>query len=466
MVLSDLQITLIGAGIVGVAAVWVYNQWQERKARRLTEAALTHPTDDTLLKTSAIDHVVTNDKPMAEPGNMASPVHFISPAPDFANGAEDSAAIEKGDVPERIEPTLSSSGATNEAAGSVLPSVIEYNVMAQHAESSTLLDMPSVDSSLVEPPSVASPSVESLLVAQPTSTGAVEIAPVAESGVVNTAASNLPIERADPLIDGVIRLYTAKATPAATMSVLMSGCVPPQGKSVRWSAFDEVIGEWIAVDEQTVGWFHQWLGALQLVDRRGAVSERELVHFFEDVQQAAQQINAELSIPDIAPIWAYAGALDQFCATVDYQFTVYIVESAGAAFTGTKLRGVAEASGMLLEADGCFYARGHAGDELFTLVNLGNEGFTADNLRTLATHGLSLTLDVPRVRDGLATFTRMLVTGQQLAKALDGIMVDAQRIPLTEEKTSAIRAKITELQHKMLEADITPGSSRALRLFS
>ncbi|MFZ3223775.1 MAG: cell division protein ZipA C-terminal FtsZ-binding domain-containing protein [Rugosibacter sp.] len=456
MVLSDLQITLIGAGILGVAAVWVYNQWQERKARRLTEAALTHPTDDTLLKTSAIDHVVINDKPMTEPGNMASPVHFISPAPDFANGAEDSAAIEKGDMPERIEPTLSSLGATNEAAGSVLPSVIEHNVMAQHAESSTLLDMPSVDSS----------SVASLLVAQPTSTAAVEIAPVAESGVVNTAASDLPIERADPLIDGVIRLYTAKATPAATMSVLMRGCVPPQGKSVRWSAFDEVIGEWIAVDEQTVGWFHQWVGALQLVDRRGAVSERELVHFFEDVQQAAQQINAELSIPDIAPIWAYAGALDQFCATVDYQFTVYIVESAGAAFTGTKLRGVAEASGMLLEADGCFYARGNAGDELFTLVNLGNEGFTADNLRTLATHGLSLTLDVPRVRDGLATFTRMLVTGQQLAKALDGIMVDAQRIRLAEEKTSAIRAKITELQHKMLEADITPGSSRALRLFS
>lgn len=456
MVLSDLQITLIGAGILGVAAVWVYNQWQERKARRLTEAALTHPTDDTLLKTSAIDHVVINDKPMTEPGNMASPVHFISPAPDFANGAEDSAAIEKGDMPERIEPTLSSLGATNEAAGSVLPSVIEHNVMAQHAESSTLLDMPSVDSS----------SVASLLVAQPTSTAAVEIAPVAESGVVNTAASDLPIERADPLIDGVIRLYTAKATPAATMSVLMRGCVPPQGKSVRWSAFDEVIGEWIAVDEQTVGWFHQWVGALQLVDRRGAVSERELVHFFEDVQQAAQQINAELSIPDIAPIWAYAGALDQFCATVDYQFTVYIVESAGAAFTGTKLRGVAEASGMLLEADGCFYARGNAGDELFTLVNLGNEGFTADNLRTLATHGLSLTLDVPRVRDGLAAFTRMLVTGQQLAKALDGIMVDAQRIRLAEEKTSAIRAKITELQHKMLEADITPGSSRALRLFS
>lgn len=461
MVLNDLQITLIGAGIVGVAAVWVYNQWQERKARRLTEAALTHPTDDTLLKTSATDHVVTNDKPMAEPGNMASPVHFISPAPDFANGAEDSAAIEKGDMSERIEPTLSSLEATNEAAGSVLPSAIEYNVMAQHAESSALLDMPSVDSSSAEPPSVAS-----LLVVQPTSTGAVEIAPVAESGVVNTAASDLPIERADPLIDGVIRLYTAKATPAATMSVLMRGCVPPQGKSVRWSAFDEVIGEWIAVDEQTVGWFHQWVGALQLVDRRGAVSERELVYFFEGVQQAAQQINAELSIPDIAPIWAYAGALDQFCATVDYQFTVYIVESAGAAFTGTKLRGVAEASGMLLEADGCFYARGNAGDELFTLVNLGNEGFTADNLRTLATHGLSLTLDVPRVRDGLATFTRMLVTGQQLAKALDGIMVDAQRIPLTEEKTSAIRAKITELQHKMLEADITPGSSRALRLFS
>ncbi|MDD3381613.1 MAG: hypothetical protein PHD68_10485, partial [Rugosibacter sp.] len=245
-----MQITLIGAGILGVAAVWIYNQWQERKARRLTEAALTHPTDDTLLKTSTIEHVVTNDQPMAEPENMASPVHFISPAPDFANGAEDSAAVEKGNMPERIEPTLSSLGATSEAAESVLPSVIDHNAMAQHAESSTLLDMPSVGSSSVDSSSVASLSVASLSVDQPTSTAAVEIAPVAESEVVNTVASVLPIERVDPLIDGVIRLYTAKATPAATMSVLMRGCVPPQGKSVRWSAFDEVIGEWIAVDEQ------------------------------------------------------------------------------------------------------------------------------------------------------------------------------------------------------------------------
>jgi len=106
-------------------------------------------------------------------------------------------------------------------------------------------------------------------------------------------------------------------------------------------------------------------------------------------------------------------------------------------------------------------------ENLFTLSNLGSEGFTAENLRTLATHGLSLTLDVASGElTGLATFMRMLAAGQQLARALDGVLVDAQRLPLSDEMTAAIRTKITELQRALVDAQIVPGSPHALRLFS
>jgi len=73
---------------------------------------------------------------------------------------------------------------------------------------------------------------------------------------------------------------------------------------------------------------------------------------------------------------------------------------------------------------------------------------------------------VPQVSDGPAVFARMLATGQQLARALDGVLVDAQRMPLTDVMTSAIRTKIAELQQTMREADIVPGSARAHCLFS
>ena len=80
--------------------------------------------------------------------------------------------------------------------------------------------------------------------------------------------------------------------------------------------------------------------------------------------------------------------------------------------------------------------------------------------------GLTLSLDVPRVTDGKFAFDRMLATARQLAGALGGVLVDAQRAPLADAMIDAMRAKTGELQARMTEAGIVPGSVRALRLFS
>jgi hypothetical protein len=68
-----------------------------------------------------------------------------------------------------------------------------------------------------------------------------------------------------------------------------------------------------------------------------------------------------------------AGKLDEFCAAVDIQFVLHVVEAGGGVFAGTKLRGVAEAAGLALEGDGVFRARDEGGGELFTVANLGAE---------------------------------------------------------------------------------------------
>jgi NAD-dependent DNA ligase len=56
---------------------------------------------------------------------------------------------------------------------------------------------------------------------------------------------------------------------------------------------------------------------------------------------------------------------------------------------------------------------------------------------------------VPRVSDGKAAFERMLGASRQLAGAMDGVLVDAQRAPLADAMIAAIRAKIVELQQRM-----------------
>jgi len=101
------------------------------------------------------------------------------------------------------------------------------------------------------------------------------------------------------------------------------------------------------------------------------VTDGELVRFFDGVQEVATQTSAALELPSRDELVVRAAALDQFCAGVDIQFVLHVVEASGGVFAGTKLRGVAEAAGLVLEGDGVFRARDEGGGEMFTVANLG-----------------------------------------------------------------------------------------------
>ncbi len=121
---------------------------------------------------------------------------------------------------------------------------------------------------------------------------------------------------------------------------------------------------------------------------------------------------------------------------------------------------------MQLNDDGRFHACDEDGSTLYTLGNLGVELFDADSLRSLATHGVTLTLDVPNVAQGARVFDRMVAAARQFALGLGGVLVDAQRAPLTDAMIAGIRGKIEEIQTQMAARQIVAGSIRARRLFS
>lgn len=301
---------------------------------------------------------------------------------------------------------------------------------------------------------------------------AVVEAPLAEAVTEPRAEAppEFPVGSADRVADCVLRLVAAEPLPAPAVWAMQNAWSGDIGKSMHWLARNEAAGDaagvWRTVDAEDTGRYREWAVALQLVDRRGPVSDAELARFFDGVQQVAGQAGAALELPSRGEIVIRAGRLDEFCATVDIQFVLHVVESSGGVFAGTKLRGVAEAAGLVLEADGVFRARDSAGGEMFTVANLGAERLAADSIKSLATHGLTLSLDVPRTADGVAAFDRMLAVARQLAGALDGVLVDAQRAPLSEAMIDAIRAKTAELQQRMRDGGIGPGSPLALRLFS
>ncbi|HLA35215.1 MAG TPA: cell division protein ZipA C-terminal FtsZ-binding domain-containing protein [Rhodocyclaceae bacterium] len=417
--MNDFQMALIAVGVAALGGVWVYNVWQDRRHRK--------EADDIFKRT------VGAGKPAAGP-----PTHSTSAAATAAATADDPLLPQNPHTEALIE-SLSHPGERLEPR---LPDV----------------------------PESPSRSIDDAVSAPPSATAAAE--PTAHDAGARKPSSGwtpLPEQWADSVTDCIVRFATPQPVAAPLLWHAYSAWQGKVAKPLRWLACDLPGAHWHTVDSRDNGHYRGWALALQLVDRRGAISTEELAAALGGAQQIAQKFDGILDakgVPELNKTIEYAGMLDRFCAEVDIQFAIHVFEAGGGAFAGSKLRGAIEAAGLSFTPEGVFRAYETNGSELFTIANLGEERFSADKLKTLTTPGLTLVLDVPRVVDGVAAFDRMLQTAGQLAASLGGVLVDAQRTPLAQPMVSAILAKTTELQQRMREAEMPPGGPRALRLFS
>lgn len=275
-----------------------------------------------------------------------------------------------------------------------------------------------------------------------------------------------PAAWADEIADCTLRIELVAAVSAPALWAVQAAWAAGLSKPLTWMGYDETAGRWQQLTAHDAGRYAHVAAALQLADRQGVVSDAELSAFLDGVHRLAQQFSGLVELPQKDEVSAHALALDEFCAGVDVQLGVNVVDTSGGSFAGTKLRGLAEAAGLVLRADGRFHACDDQGGELFALGNLGTELFEAESLKTLATAGVTFLLDVPRVADGTAVFDRMVAAARQMAQALGGTLVDGQGHALGDAMIDGIRAKIGEVQRQMAANQIPPGSPRALRLFS
>ena len=161
-----------------------------------------------------------------------------------------------------------------------------------------------------------------------------------------------------------------------------------------------------------------------------------------------------------------AAEIDRFCAAVDLEIGLNLVSRASA-FSGTKIRALAEAAGMVLGLGGAFTRYDDNGRVLFSLQNYESTPFSADSLRTVTTHGLTFLLDVPRVDHGERVFTQMTEIAKRFGDTLQGALVDDNRQPLSESQLDHIRREfIGKPQATMASFNLPAGSPQALRLFS
>ncbi|MXS84700.1 cell division protein FtsZ [Nitrosomonas sp. HPC101] len=241
------------------------------------------------------------------------------------------------------------------------------------------------------------------------------------------------------------------------------------GKPVRWYGLQSEGQPWeeILLDTLSPGNVYiQLKGCLQLVDRSGLVTEINLSRFRDMAEDFSGQIHAEVECPDIAEAYARAVDLDKFCADVDVIMGVNIISKDGGAFVGTKIRALAEASGFRLESEGVFrYRDSETNEVMFSLGNFESALFLPANMRTLTTRGVTFLLDVPRVANGEKVFDQMVHVARLFSSTLNGILVDDNRVPLSESGVKRSRQQLVDIQATMAAHNITAGSEAALKLF-
>lgn len=424
--MTELQMGLFGLGAAGVVGVLAYNKWNEYKHRKLAEQLLSAQHTDVLLQD-------------AEPGDSAPLFTASEPEPEAAPGAEcASPVVESSRVAaaagERIEPV--------------------FRIDADPAERQE----PRM--ALRQAPAEPEFSAEAEVAATPVFSPAPVPEPVAESRDLSE-----PDHLLSPVVDYVASFEAVEAAPAYQLLEAQRATLTRVRKAVQWIGYNEQTRDWEAIVDTATSEYRRLRVGLQLVDRRGPVSEVELSSFQMAMQDLSDQMMAITELPNRLAALENAAELDAFCASVDIQIGINVI-SQGQVFPGTKLRALAEAAGMVIDGEGRFVRCDDDGKVLYVLLNQEAAGFSVEAMKTMSTHGITFLLDVPRVAHGERVFNQMVELAKRFADVLRGTLVDDNRRPLSEGALEPIRRQVAQYQSMMGAHNLPAGSALTQRLFS
>lgn len=473
--MTELQLGLIGLGGALVAGVMAYNTWQEYRHRKIARQLLDETHPDVLLARSpeAAD-------PEAETEARVAP----DTAPMYVDVPPDEREPSIGSAPEihgeRVEPVLyvdlpPANPAPDEAVVSTAGQSEPGNVPGLAPESETAPEMTPTPPADPAPASVPEPAarapwggtqpaapVPSAPVSAPTPSAA---APAAPSGEAEGGEAGEADHLLSPAIDYIVALEAVEPAPAYQILESQNDALLRVKKPIHWIGYNETAREWEPIVDDGQSEYRRIRAGLQLVDRRGPLSESELSTFHLALQALSDELMAIPELPPRQPALDAAIALDQFCASVDIQIGINVIASAQV-FPGTKLRALAEAAGMVIDADGRFVRCDDEGNVLYLLLNQANVGFSPESMKTLTTHGVTFLLDVPRVSHGERVFSQMVDLAKRFADVLRGTLVDDNRRPLSDGALEPIRQQIGQYQSMMAARRLPAGGPLAQRLFS
>jgi FtsZ-interacting cell division protein ZipA len=410
--MSNLQIGLFVAGVLLVIGVLLYNRWQERRLRARLDATRLdsesrHRVEPTLRRDDDDDPLTARID--AEPATAAGAGIDVEHDPDWRPPMDDVVTL------------------PDESAGA--------------------------------------------LAARETAMEHVPPDPVSAYGgtdVNRRARGSMPAQLTaaapDPDIETIVMLQPAQPVSAGALA---AGLHARLGKPVRWYGRRETRGPWQRLAADSRGEYSELAACMLLADRNGPASLAQIESFRKLAGEIASSLPGASSGAPPEDEAQRAEALDRLCAELDMQIGLTVRKVPPAIIAGTRLRGVAEASGFRLAPTGRFeWVQDDTGSVLFTLQNMTDEAFTPDRLRTGSTPGVIFLLDVPRVADPGRAFDQMKMAAKRMAHTVGGELVDDNGRPLNDAGLAAIREQVIAADAALRRYNIEPGSPRALKLFA
>lgn len=480
--MSDLQIALIAIGALIIVAVLIINWWQERRFHRQVETSFSQLKRDALLDDPTLD---------------ASGLYDTLGKDSIEHFSIDD-ALPEIEIPENaiLEPTIK----TEEADRSVKLSHI-YDPNETQRNSAVLEEEAKIDdtfdqllntklerqhageidvkSSTDINPDLSNPTLsnsfkeifEEALNSPPSikSENSLE----AETSSVLESTVSLPA-MLHKQVDLTALLYLAVETPLNVLNNTLIGLFNDFDKPVFVHVLD-ANQQWHPHEDNSPSpdaLISKVACSIQLADRGGAVSRNTLNRFHLAVETLGLDINGHVEWQGASDTLTNANALDAFCIEVDKTIGFHLLHGENGAFTGTKLRGLAESQGLALGADGSFKYFDDANlnklqsHPTFVMFNRDDHLFSPDMLRNSVVKSVTFQLDIPHVKQCTEAFNHMVQIARQMEIGLNAVLVDDNNKVLGDAQIEKIRQQLKVIQSTMLMRGIAPGSDAAHRLFS
>ena len=499
--MSDLQIILIVIGLLIIVGVLIFNWWQERRFYRQMENSFSSVRNDALFDEPELDisslHYTLNDESVAHPTfdklpseqSMLDQVATLSDheLEDIQWPTKDIALAHAQEL-EHVTPVTEMSITQNPHED--FPDNIRNTL--QHADIKLIFndafnrvesDASQVSDHLGEQQinrPMAKPIDRPIVQAS-----AETIAKVAHDNEdhaalvpsIEVSALTLPA-MLHPQMDLTAILYLAQETPVSALSGDFFALSSGYDKSVfvhvlnaekQWPLLKDMQSDRSQADQL----ISKIACSLQLADRAGAVSRNTLNRFQLAVETLGLDMNAHVEWQGAGDALINATELDAFCIEVDKTIGFHLVNGDSGAFTGTKLRGLAEAQGLVLASDGTFkyFDKDASSDDAqllpsFVMFNREDYPFSPDMLRISVVKGVTFQLDIPHVKQCAEAYSQMVQVARQMELGLKAVLVAENNKVLGDMQIEKIRQQLKVIHATMLTRGIVPGSDSALRLFS